>query len=510
MTLATVFSRAQVGLESPLVTVEVHIANGLPSFSIVGLPETSVKEAKDRVRSAILNCGYEFPAKRIIVNLAPADLPKEGGRYDLPIAVGILIASNQLPATNIDQYEFVGELALSGELRNIAGEIPIAIACSEGKRILVLPEASATNAQWVNDCQMMPIAHLNQLFPHFSGQQQLPLQDKVPAQASFYTNTLADMADVIGQPMAKRALELAASGGHNLLFIGPPGTGKTMLASRLAGILPTMTEQEAIESASIRSLTHHHINKDNLFIRPFRAPHHTASAAALIGGGSKPKPGEVSLAHNGVLFLDELPEYERKVLDVLREPLESGEVTISRASQKLTFPAQFQLVAAMNPSPTGCYSDNRATPDQVLKYLSRLSGPFLDRIDIQIEVPRLPAGLWSKTTEQQETSEEIRQRVWQTNQRQLARQGKVNAKLSSTELKQYCQLTPDDNNFLELAVEKLGLSTRAHHKILKIARTIADMNNAKEISNVHLIEALSYRAMDKIIHKLTNPAAMAY
>ena len=344
MALASVFSRARVGLESPLVNVEVHLANGLPAFNIVGLPETSVKESKDRVRSAIINCGYDFPAKRITVNLAPADLPKEGGRFDLPIAVGILAASNQLPHSDLKHYEFAGELALSGEVRAIIGEIPMAIACSKSGRTLIIAKQNAEQASWVKQAKILAIDHLTELFSHFARQNTLPFVEQRNVEHLAVENDL-DMADVIGQPLAKRALEIAASGSHNLLFIGPPGTGKTMLASRLAGILPPMSEDEAIEVAAIQSISHQQINNQSWLTRPFRAPHHTASSAALVGGGSQPKPGEISLAHNGVLFLDELPEFERKVLDVLREPMESGEVTISRAMHKQTFPARFQLIA---------------------------------------------------------------------------------------------------------------------------------------------------------------------
>lgn len=507
MTLACVYSRARIGLDSPLVTVEVHLANGLPAFNIVGLPETSVREAKDRVRSAIINCGYEFPAKRITVNLAPADLPKEGGRFDLPIALGILAAASQLPETNLKQYEFAGELALSGELRPIIGEIPMAMACQKSGRTLVIPSENAEQASWVKQAKILSLSHLTQLFPHFMNQQTLPF---VSARMSEHTtsNNPHDIADVVGQPLAKRALEIAASGGHNLLFIGPPGTGKTMLASRLPGILPPMTEQEALDSAAIQSICHKNINPDSWLTRPFRAPHHTASSAALVGGGSHPQPGEISLAHNGVLFLDELPEFERKVLDVLREPMESGEVTISRALVKQTFPAQFQLVAAMNPSPTGFYNDKRSSPEQVLRYLNRLSGPFLDRIDIQIEVTRLPKGMWANSTEKSESSEIIQQRVFACHQRQMLRQEKANAQLNSAELRVVCQLNADDNEFLELAIEKLNLSTRAHHKILKIARTLADMEALENIERKHLTEALSYRAMDRILRHLTEAISL--
>lgn len=503
MSLSCVYSRARIGLESPLVTVEVHLANGLPAFNIVGLPEASVKESKDRVRSAIINCGYEFPAKRITVNLAPADLPKEGGRFDLPIAVGILAASEQLPPVDLSLYEFAGELALSGELRAIVGEIPVAMASSHSQRTLIIPTQNIEQASWVKQAKIHTINHLTQLFPHFAGQQILPLVTE-QILAEEVVEQVLDMSDVMGQPLAKRALEIAASGGHNLLFIGPPGTGKTMLASRLAGILPPMTEDEALQVAAIQSISHQGITRKSWFTRPFRAPHHTASSAALVGGGSQPKPGEITLAHNGVLFLDELPEFERKVLDVLREPMESGEVTISRAMQKQCFPACFQLIAAMNPSPTGFYNDKRSTPEQVLRYLNRLSGPFLDRIDIQIEVARLPRGTWAQSSEKNESSEQVQQRVRVCRTIQLERQGKANAHINSSELKRYCNLNTDDNEFLELAVEKLGLSTRAHHKILKIARTLADMEGHSDIGHQHLVEALSYRAMDRLLRHLMS------
>ena len=423
--------------------------------------------------------------------------------------MGILAASEQLPPVDLAQYEFAGELALSGELRAIVGEIPVAMASSQSKRTLIIPIQNTEQASWVKQAKILAISHLTQLFSHFAGQQVLPLvTEKIMAEELTEQEQELDMSDVMGQPLAKRALEIAASGGHNLLFIGPPGTGKTMLASRLAGILPPMTENEALQVAAIQSISHQGITRKSWFTRPFRAPHHTASSAALVGGGSQPKPGEITLAHNGVLFLDELPEFERKVLDVLREPMESGEVTISRALQKQCFPARFQLIAAMNPSPTGFYNDKRSTPEQVLRYLNRLSGPFLDRIDIQIEVARLPRGTWAQSSQQNESSAQVQQRVRVCRTIQLQRQGKANAHISSSELKRYCDLSADDNEFLELAVEKLGLSTRAHHKILKIARTLADMEGTSNICHKHLIEALSYRAMDRLLRHLMSAVSV--
>lgn len=505
MAIAKIFSRARIGLDAPTVIVEVHIANGLPAFNIVGLPETTVKESKDRVRSAIINCGYEFPGRRITVNLAPADLPKEGGRFDLPIAIGILLASEQLPLFNTDNHEFAGELSLSGELRPILGEISMAMACAAQGRDLFLPQGNSAQASWVDDVTIYPLKHLAQLFPHLQRIQTIePLKTSKPQISSAQHGIC--LSDIIGQDSAKRGLEIAASGGHNLLLIGPPGTGKTMLASRLATLLPDMEQQEALQTAAIRSICGQEITCDNWLMRPFRAPHHNASSAALVGGGSYPLPGEITLAHNGVLFLDELVEFDRKVLEVLREPIESGEVTISRVKQKTTYPAKFQLIAAMNPSPTGFYNDKRATPEQVMRYLNRLSGPLLERIDMQLEVPLLPKGYWRKEGYQQqgESSETVRERVIQCRQRQIRRQGKANHRLNAAELHQYCQLSEDNLEFFELAVEKLGFSTRVHHNLLKIARTIADMSGAEHIDKLHLTEALSYRAMDRILNYLAS------
>lgn len=503
MSLAIVYSRARVGIDAPEVSVEVHLANGLPSFNIVGLPEASVKESKDRVRSALINSQFEFPAKRITVNLAPADLPKEGGRFDLPIAIGILAASGQIPINILDKYEFYGELALSGHIRSIIGEIPTAIATTKAKRICVLPQDNVKSASLVTSATILPAEHLFPLFAHLSGQQSLPYFDPTDKVEPQCIESYLDLQDVIGQPLAKRALEIAAAGQHNLIFVGPPGTGKSMLAQRLNSIMPPMTEEEALQSAAIHSICGKNIDFDNWQQRPFRSPHHTCSAVALVGGSSNPKPGEISLAHNGVLFLDELPEYDRKVLDVLREPMETGMVTISRAARQADFPAQFQLIAAMNPSPTGHHEDNRATPDQVLRYLNKLSGPFLDRIDLQIDVPRLPKGALTSNLDRGEASHVVKSRVVKARERQIARAGKVNALMTNRDLDCYCKLSKEDSQFLEVALEKLNLSARAYHKVLKVARTIADLQGGININRSHISEALGYRAMDKLIHKVS-------
>ena len=498
--LAIVFSRARVGIDAPLVTVEVHLSGGLPTFSIVGLPTTSVKEAKDRVRSALINSNFNFTDKKITVSLAPADLPKEGGRFDLPIAIGILAAMGNIPQNVLRQYEFTGELALSGELRPIIGEIPTAYACKESGRVSLMPKENAIHAALIKGASIIGCDSLLHAYHHVFGQQVIEFEQLTFADQGYSTDI--DLQDVVGQPMAKRALEIAASGAHNLLFTGPAGTGKSMLAQRLTTILPIMTDDEALQSAAIHSVCGQQINPATWKNRPFRTPHHTASGVALVGGGSNPRPGEISLSHNGVLFLDELPEFDRKVLDVLREPLETGKVTISRASRQAEFPARFQLIAAMNPSPTGDHSDGRSTPDQVLRYLNRLSGPFLDRIDIQLEVPRLPKGALTQDPQRGEPSETVRLRVAYSRQVQIERAGKPNAMLSSREVDYYCPLSADDAMFLENAIERLKLSTRAYHKILKVSRTIADIQGEVAITRAHLSEALGYRAMDRLIQRL--------
>lgn len=501
MSLAVLFSRAGSGVDAPLVTVEAHLANGLPSLSTVGLPELAVRESKDRVRGALLNSRLEYPARRITINLAPADLPKEGGRFDLPIAIGILAASGQLPLQALSGFEFIGELALSGELRPVRGVLPAALAASNAGRALVLPRANAAEAALVENLRVHPAEHL-------LGVCDLLLQgDRVTAPKVTAlappTADLPDMSEVRGQPHAKRALEIAAAGGHSLLMIGPPGSGKSMLASRLPGILPPMSECEALETASILSVSNHGFRIEDWKQRPFRTPHHSSSAVALVGGGSNPRPGEISLAHNGVLFLDELPEFDRRVLESLREPLESGRVTISRATTQAEFPARFQLVAAMNPCPCGHLGDDggsscRCTEDQVARYRNRISGPLLDRIDMHIEVPRLaPELLDGGDNASSECSREIRLRIKGCHSRQLQRCGCNNSRLAGATLDRACRLQPTSRQMLLQAMAKLGLSARAYHRILRLARTIADLDSKDDIQAVHLGEAIGYRRLDR-------------
>lgn len=500
MSLTIVYSRAQVGVDAPLVNVEVHLSNGLPSFSIVGSAETAVKESKDRVRGAILNSQFEFPTRRITVNLAPADLTKEGGRFDLPIALGILAASGQIPKVNLSQFECLGELALGGALRGVRGVLPAALACRGAGHDLLAPTANTREATLVSELKVFGAAHLLAVCDHLKASKTLE------PNPTFHVHrqqpiSQADVGEVRGQHYAKRALEIAASGAHNLLFLGPPGTGKTMLASRLPGILPAMNEAEAIATAVVASVSQHGIDLSRWGVRPFRAPHHTASGVALVGGGSQPRPGEVSLAHNGVLFLDELPEFDRRVLEVLREPLESGRITISRAARQVEFPARFQLVAAMNPCPCGFLGDGEractCTPEQVRRYRGRLSGPLLDRIDLHVEVPRLPYRLLRGSNSTEETSVTVRKRVEAARERQQQRSGKPNATLDIKDIEQHCWLADADYRLLESALERFGLSSRAYHRILKVARTIADLADSDAIQTQHLTEAIGYRALDK-------------
>lgn len=501
MALAIVYSRASSGIHAPPVIVEAHISNGLPSFSIVGLAETAVKESRDRVRSALLNTHFEFPGGRITVNLAPADLPKDGGRFDLPIALGILAATGQIPLNKLMEFEFAGELALSGELRRIHGVLPFALATRVSQRQLVLPLDNAIEASLPGNLTIFPAQHLLDVCAHLLGEKLLVAYQAPISLASTDQHPL-DLADVAGQQHAKRALEIAASGEHSLLLIGPPGTGKTMLASRLPGILPPMTEEEALTSAAVLSIAGKPFDAAVWRNRPFRAPHHTASSVALVGGGSPPKPGEISLAQHGVLFLDELPEFNRSVLEALREPLESGYITISRACYQSQFPAKFQFIAAMNPCPCG-YLGNangrcQCTSDQVQRYQNRISGPLLDRMDLHIEVPPPARGVLSAGAPgTAESSAAVRARVEKARAIQQARQHKSNAALMGKEVNQFCTIAPADLALLDQAMERFGLSARAYHRILKVARTIADLAGSDTIGTEHLTESLSYRCLDK-------------
>ncbi|CAA6820826.1 MAG: MG(2+) CHELATASE FAMILY PROTEIN / ComM-related protein [uncultured Thiotrichaceae bacterium] len=496
MPLAIIYSRTNNGIDAALVCVEVDIANGLPSLSIVGLPEAAVKESKDRVRAAIINSRFEFPAKRITVNLAPADIPKDGGRLDLPIAIGILAASEQIPMETLDRFEFIGELSLGGQVRPVKGVLPTAYAANQARRTLVVAMDNADEASLIKALNVIAIQHLGQFTAHILGIEVISsFQSTLKTKSS---DNSVDMRDVKGQHHAKRALEIAAAGGHNMLMVGPPGTGKTMLASRLATIMPPMTEQEALESATIASISNQGFDVEKWSLRPIRAPHHTASGVALVGGGAKVKPGEISLAHNGVLFLDELMEFDRKVLEVLREPLENGAISISRAARQATYPAKFQLICAFNFCPQGLscdlQQDCQCSQEQKRRYLSKLSAPFLDRIDLHIEVPRLPRQDL-QSAESGETSESVRERVIAARTRQIQRQHKNNRSLTNQDIERVCILNDSDSQLLAHAMDKFRFSARTYHRILKVARTIADLDESAEINTQYLMEALSYRSL---------------